>query len=220
MAPRERELLGVVAAAGASFPTQASERFGEILADYGRAAKRNDVAEALVRLGKTPLLVTNQLDTNVYNDVAAVPAALWPRLPALLAPLIPGLEELPAAATGSTRYTQPRRLLDAALQMLLTIELAPPERAPRTPRPLLEDQLTWLREWEYDPVELAAVAANGKLHKDHQLLLTTPPPPRSLTAAHLDRFAPLLGSDIGADFLFALLEQRRAGHAGQPGERP
>ncbi len=207
LSTRDREVLAVVAAAGHAIPQQASERFAEILKIYGRALKRGNVMDALVRLGQAGLLVTSHLITNAAADVSIVPLALWPHLPALLETLIPGEDTLPAAKPGShTRYSQPRCIIDAALQMLLTIDVQPPTRARRTPRPVLEDKFTWLRGWEYDPDELARFAHDGKLYRDQNLMLITPPPPRALTAEHLQRFAPLLGSEWAADFLFTLLE--------------
>jgi hypothetical protein len=100
------------------------------------------------------------------------------------------------------------------MQMMLSAEHMPVERAPRTPRPLIEDDLRWLQQWEYDPEELARLEATGKLRRDSQLLLTTPPPPPTLTAQHLQRFAPFLGSPWSADFLFALLEAAGIVHPG------
>jgi hypothetical protein len=207
LSARDCEVLAVVAAAGHAIPQQASERFAEILKIYGRAFKRGNVMDALGRLGQAGLLITSHMITNAAADMSLVPSALWPHLPALLEALIPGEEKPPPAKPGSsTRYSQPRRIIDAALQMLLTIDVQSPTRAPRTPRPVLEDKFTWLRGWEYDPDELARFAHDGKLYRDPSLMLTTPPPPRALTAEHLQRFAPLLGNEWAADFLFTLLE--------------
>jgi hypothetical protein len=215
LSARDCEVLAVVAAAGHAIPQQASERFAEILKIYGRAFKRGNVMDALGRLGQAGLLITSHMITNAAADMSLVPSALWPHLPALLEALIPGEEKPPPAKPGSsTRYSQPRRIIDAALQMLLTIDVQSPTRAPRTPRPVLEDKFTWLRGWEYDPDELARFAHDGKLYRDPSLMLTTPPPPRALTAEHLQRFAPLLGNEWAADFLFTLLERCGAGEAG------
>lgn len=201
-------LLGLIAAVGDLFPYNTSKPIVDIATEFRKPVTARVVMRAFNRLGQIPLVLTGQLlGQGALTDSAVVPRALWRHLPALLAPLLPGAAELPASARReSVRESQPRRFVDAALQLLLAIEHLPPTRAPRTPRPVVEDHLPWLRDWEYDAAELEYLFAEGRLVKNREIRLTVPPPPRSLVAEDLARFQGLLGGPSGADLLFRLLE--------------
>ena len=105
----DRQLLGVVAALGTYLPYGADDLCAQVLTDFGRSSGRGLASNGLVRLGKTPLLVTSHLAREPVRGVSYVPEALWPHLPPLLDALITGTADLPApTATESRRYSQPK----------------------------------------------------------------------------------------------------------------
>ncbi|MFO7631488.1 MAG: SWIM zinc finger family protein, partial [Caldilinea sp.] len=213
----EYTILALTAVAGNHTPVGVSGRLSEMLTDLGKPLQRQKVQRTLLQLANAPLIISSQLGKDPSYEEVFVPQALWPHLPALLERLIPGADDLPdTTSAASMYYSQPRRMVDAALQMLLSIDHLPPERAPRTPRPVIENELKWLRDWEYDPEELARLEASGKLRRDQQLMLTTPPPPRSLTAEHIERFVAFFHNDWSVDFLFSLLETAGLVRPGNP----
>lgn len=204
----DQVLLGLIAAVGDLFPYNTSKPIVDITTEFRKPVTARAVMRAFDRLGQIPLILTGQLlGQGAFTDAAVMPRALWRHLPALLASLMPGATELPPSARrANVRESQPRRFVDAALQLLLAIEHLPPTRAPRTPRPVIEDHLPWLRDWEYDVAELESLLAEGRPLQNRDIRLTVPPPPRGLVAEDLARFQGLLGSLPGADFLFRLLE--------------
>lgn len=213
---RDRFALAFTAVAGGLKSYGNIDLLAEMMADHiGAPFKRTQTQTLVSHIAEAALAISSHLAKTPDGDQVYVPMALWPHLPPLLEALIPGeIQPLPATSETHVRYSQPRRIIEAAMQMMLSAEHMPVERAPRAPRPLIEDELRWLQGWEYDREELARLDATGKLRRDPQLLLTTPPPPPSLTDQHLQRFAPFLGSAWSADFLFALLEAAGIVHPG------
>ncbi len=108
-------------------------------------------------------------------------------------------------ASGELRLANPYPFVRAASQIALLLEQSPvPLRTPM-PRPLLEKQMPGLRGWDYDPDELARTAKNSKLQPYADLILTVPPPRRSLPDEAIARLAPVAGGEARLEFIYSLL---------------
>ena len=209
LSPKERQLLAITAVAGNWLARDAAARFGALLGEFGKAPTARTIAGILVQLGRAGLLITSHLARESSTDASHVPVALWSGMPPLLAELIPGTAELPdGVAPDGVRLSRGRQIVNAATQLLLLLEHSSSNRAARHPRPVLEvSSMRWLKEWEYDPTELAQLVARRKTSRvDQTLIVRVPPPPRSLDDEQLRQSAYLLDSVWGVDLLVRLLE--------------
>ena len=205
---RERELLAVVAIVNELPFYTMLDHSARLLSALRRNVKRVAVVKMVETLARAPLVFSGALAREPDSQKVILPQALWPHLPPLLDVFLPGTAELPAAMQGTLVATQPRQLLDAALHLLVAVDLWAPPRAPLTPRPVAEDQYSWLRGWEYDAQELPGLLATLQHNKTTSpLRLMVPPPPRRLSAATLQQLDVGQNSVEQTDFLFALLEE-------------
>jgi hypothetical protein len=123
-----------------------------------------------------------------------------------LADIVPATADLQytGSATG-LRLADPNSLVRAASQMILLLNQSPTALRPPKPRPRLERFHPELKEWDYDPVELAELMENGKLRSRSDLHLTVPPPAPSLPDEAIQHLAPIVGDETQVEFLYNLL---------------
>jgi hypothetical protein len=141
---------------------------------------------------------------SAWNDF--IPPDVGRHLPPLLDGAIPAPDNLPANTLASgLRLADPLALVRAANQIAVLLEQAPVPLRPPAPRPRLERFYPELKNWDYDPFELAQVEKSGQLRKRAELALTVPPPGRILPDEAIERLAPLAGGEGQLDFLYALL---------------
>lgn len=208
LAERERELLAVVAIVNELPFYTMLDHSARLLSALRRNVKRVAVAKMVETLARAPLVFSGALARESDSQQVILPQALWPHLPPLLDIFLPGTAELPTAVQGTLVATQPRQLLDAVYHLLVAVDLWAPPRAPLTPRPVAEDQYSWLRDWEYDAQELSVLLATLPKNKmASSLQLKVPPPPRRLSAATLQQLNPGQSHLEQTDFLFVLLEE-------------
>ena len=134
-----------------------------------------------------------------------IPRALARSMPPLLAEFLPHFPDLPPTAhNAELRLADPSTFLRGLMQCLVRLDQERLPRRPPMPRPRIEDRITHLKGWDYDPVEL------GNLQREHRLslagpALTVPPPQPPLPDDVTAQLAPLVGDAARLEFAYALL---------------
>ncbi|MEA3342174.1 MAG: helicase-associated domain-containing protein [Chloroflexota bacterium] len=149
-----------------------------------------------------------------YNQSDFVPHAIGRALHPLLKNVIPTASH-PRTNIGELRLADPRPFVRAVNQVALLLEQYPtPLRAPM-PRPRLEKSCPGLKQWDYDPRELARAKSSGSL-KTHNLIITVPPPARSLPDKTVERLVAVAGDEARLEFIYSLLTAAGVLQPGSP----
>ncbi len=166
-----------------------------------------------------PLRAHKQINTyarHIWEVGLALPAYGEDSLPGLEAvipwrlarhfpPLLADLAAEPAPDTGDLRLADPFALARAASQIVMMLQQTPVQLRPPMPRPYLEKFHSGLEEWDYVPEELAQAKQEAQWDRRSGLVLTVPPPRRSLPDDAIERLAPLVGSEAQLEFIYSLL---------------
>jgi len=138
-----------------------------------------------------------------YNQSDFVPRAIGRALPPLLKNVIPTASH-PQSNIGELHLADPRPFVRAVNQVALLLEQYPtPLRAP-IPRPRLEKSYPGLKQWDYDPRELAQAKSSGELGSYNQAI-TVPPPARSLPDKTVEQLVAVAGDEAQLEFIYSLL---------------
>lgn len=138
-----------------------------------------------------------------YNKSGFVPRAVARVLPPVLRDVVPTAAH-PRTNIGEIRLADPYPFIRTANQIVLLLEQHPTPLRPPMPRPKMERFFYGLKEWDYDPHELARLKSGGKLNS-RETTVAVPPPARSLPDEAIKRLAPVAGGAERLEFIYSLL---------------
>ena len=138
-----------------------------------------------------------------------IPPAIGRHLPPALEGVLPTFSDLPSDQDGRgdppLRLGDPYPFVRAVNQIALLLEQFPTPLRPPLPRPRLEKQYPGLKRWDYEPADILRVKKIHKLGPYTELILTVPPPGRSLPTEAAERLLPIAGGQDRLEFIFSLL---------------
>lgn len=115
-----------------------------------------------------------------------------------------------------THLADPYPLVQAVNQTILLLEQSPsPLRLPM-PRPRLEKFHPGLKEWDYDPAELAWAKEHKQLQPHSGLVLSVPPPRYSLPDSTIKYLASVVGGEARLEFIYSVLVEAGVFQPGSP----
>ena len=143
-----------------------------------------------------------------YGEWVLIPPVRMTVSPPLLQGIIQADNDLPSNLPSQGGTLQPadgERILRTVEQVLLLLEVTPPELAPPFPRPAMERFHKLLHGWDFDPYSILEAERNGTLKANSTSNLVVLPPQRSLTQESIKQLAPLVGDEAQLEFLYQLL---------------
>ena len=182
----------------------------QVAGAWGKLEQPNQVTTGLAHLCEIGLATRGNTGARTFRD-DFVPPSVARHLPPALQGLIPASQP-----SGEIVLADPYALVRAASQVVLLLEQSPSPLRPPMPRFHQERFYPSLAEWDYDPAELEQAEKDKKLQPYSDLILTVPPPRRSLPQATIQRLAPVVGDEARLEFIFSLLAAAGVFQPGSP----
>lgn len=204
-----RQVLCALLLLGDEFSAQrdALERVATI---WGRLKAHKQIETYTRHLCEVGLAMPAEAASRHPHSGEFIPRSVARNLPPMLdhkLGLLPAPDRGPSGEqpSGEVHLADPYALPRAVSQIILLLEQSPSPLRPPMPRPRLEKFYPSLREWDYDPNELARARRERKLHPSSDLVLTVPPPRYSLPDETIEWLAPVAGGEARLEFIFSLL---------------
>lgn len=183
---------------------------------WGRLTQYQQITTYSDHLLELGLAISGRFDYNYPSPPDFVPQPIIRHCLPSLEPVVPTSADISTDIPGANlRLADPLSFIRKIHQLILVLERSPVSLRPPLPRPKMERFYPALREWDYDPHELAGLETH-KLTGYTDLTLTVPPPERLLPDEAAAQLAPMVGGQAELDFALALLAAAGVLQPGSP----